>query len=65
MLFIYHTRNSLSICNHCLALVQKYYELVGGFSKIEVERHVDKQAPWFRRGHDPLFVVLGTRASES
>ncbi len=55
----------MSICNHCLALVQKYYELVGGFSKIEVERHVDKQAPWFRRGHDPLFVVLGTRASES
>ncbi len=45
-----------------IALVQKYYELAGGFSKIEVEQHVDAQALWFRRGHDPLFIVLGTRA---
>lgn len=46
-----------------IALVQRYYELANGFSKVEVERHVDEQASWFRRGHDPLFVVIGTRAS--
>ena len=46
-----------------IALVQKYYELAGGFSQVKVERHVDAQASWFRRGHDPLFVVIGTRAS--
>jgi len=44
-----------------IALVQRYYELAGGFAKIEVERHVDTQASWLRRGHDPLFVVIGTR----
>ncbi len=48
-----------------IALVQKYYELAGGFTKIEVERHVDAQSSWFRRGHDPLFVVLGTRVDAS
>lgn len=48
-----------------IALVQNYYELAGGFSNIEVERHVDAQASWFRRGHDPLFVVIGTRAEQS
>jgi ubiquinone/menaquinone biosynthesis C-methylase UbiE len=48
-----------------ITLVQKYYELAGGFSKIEVEQHVDAQASWFRRGHDPLFVVIGTRAGQS
>ncbi len=48
-----------------IALVQRYYELAGGFAKVEVERHVDEQASWFRRGHDPLFVVIGTRASKS
>jgi len=47
-----------------IALVQRYHALAGGFSKIEVERHVDAQASWFRRGHDPLFIVIGTRASE-
>ena len=45
-----------------IALVQRYYELAGSFAHIEVERHVDKQASWFRRGHDPLFVVIGTKA---
>lgn len=45
-----------------IALVQHYYELAGGFANIEVERHVDKQASWLRRGHDPLFVVIGTKA---
>ncbi len=48
-----------------IALVQRYYTLAGGFSKIEVEQHVDAQASWFRRGHDPLFVVIGTRAEQS
>ena len=47
-----------------IALVQRYYELAGGFSTIEVERHVDAEASWFRRGHDPLFVVIGTRAEQ-
>ncbi len=46
-----------------IALVQKYYELAGGFSQVKVEQHIDAQASWFRRGHDPLFVVIGTRAS--
>ncbi len=48
-----------------IALVKRYYELAGGFAKVEVERHVDEQASWFRRGHDPLFVVIGTRTSKS
>ncbi len=47
-----------------IALVQKYYALAGSFSKIAVERHVDTQASWYRRGHDPLFIVLGVRARE-
>ena len=47
-----------------IALVQQYYELAGGFSSIKVERHVDSQSSWFRRGHDPLFVVIGMRAGE-
>ncbi|GAC1389189.1 MAG: hypothetical protein NVS4B11_01000 [Ktedonobacteraceae bacterium] len=47
-----------------IALVQRYYELAGGFSRIEVARYIDEQASWFRRGHDPLFVVIGTRANE-
>ena len=45
-----------------IALVQRYYELAGGFAQIEVERHVDRQASWLHRGHDPLFVVMGTKA---
>ncbi len=45
-----------------ITLVQRYYALAGGFSKVEVERHVDEQASWRRRGHDPLFIVVGTRA---
>ena len=48
-----------------IALVQRYYELAGGFTKVEVERHVDSQASWFRRGHDPLFVIIGTRMSKN
>jgi len=45
-----------------IALVQRYYELAGGFATIEVERHIDKQASWLHRGHDPLFAVIGTKA---
>ena len=45
-----------------IALVQRYYELAGGYSRIEVERYVDEHATWYRRGHDPLFAVIGTRA---
>ncbi len=45
-----------------IELVQKYYQLAGGFSSVTVERHIDEQSSWFRRGHDPLFVVIGKRA---
>jgi len=45
-----------------IALVRRYYELAGGFAKIEVERHIDRQVSWLHRGHDPLFVVIGTKA---
>ncbi len=45
-----------------IALVQRYYELAGGYANVEVEQHVDTQASWLRRGHDPLFVIIGTKA---
>jgi SAM-dependent methyltransferase len=46
-----------------IALVHRYYELAGGFSTIEVERFIDRNASWFSPGHDPLFAVIGTRAA--
>lgn len=49
-----------------IQLVQQYYKLAGGYSKIEVERHEDKTTlSWFNRGHDPLFAVIGTRDEDS
>lgn len=45
-----------------IRLVQHYYEHAGGYSRIEVEYYVDDHATWYRRGHDPLFAVIGTRA---
>ena len=46
-----------------IALVQRYYQLAGGYARIEVERYVDEHTTWYRRGYDPLFAVIGTRAA--
>ncbi len=46
-----------------IQLVQRYYQLAGGYSKVVVERHEDKSTlSWFNRGHDPLFAVIGMRS---
>lgn len=45
-----------------ITLVVDYFEQAGGYDRIEVERHVDERATWYRKGHDPLFSVIGRRA---